>query len=164
MTDFYLDSGERQLLLSSLEKQGTVTDYEITLKNRDGSLIPCSISSKIWPDAQGKPIIIVGSMRDITARKASEAEPERLMTAIEHAAEIIFITNPGGTIEYVNPVFESVTGGRTWEGRIVNKRKDGTLYTEAATISPVHNTAGRIVNYVSVKRDITERRIRGRVD
>lgn len=49
----------------------------------------------------------------------------------------------------------AVTSGRTWEGRLVNKRKDGSLY-EDATISPVRDTSGRIVNYVAVKRDITE--------
>ena len=39
---------------------------------------------------------------------------------------------------------------------MVNKRKDGKLYTEEATISPVCDAAGRIVNYVAVKHDITE--------
>lgn len=42
------------------------------------------------------------------------------------------------------------------EGQIVNRRKDGTLFTESATISPVRGSAGRIVNYVAAKRDITE--------
>ncbi len=53
-------------------------------------------------------------------------------------------------------LWATISGGRTWAGRIVNKRKDGTLYTEEATISPVHDVSGRIVNYVAVKRDITE--------
>ena len=39
---------------------------------------------------------------------------------------------------------------------MVNKRKDGTFWTEESTISPVRNAAGRIANYVGVKRDITE--------
>lgn len=38
---------------------------------------------------------------------------------------------------------------------MVNRRKDGTLYTEESTISPVRDPSGRIVNYVAVKRDIT---------
>ena len=53
-------------------------------------------------------------------------------------------------------LWETISGGRTWAGRMVNKRKDGTLYTEEATISPVRDASGRIVNYVAVKRDITE--------
>jgi two-component system cell cycle sensor histidine kinase/response regulator CckA len=53
-------------------------------------------------------------------------------------------------------LWETISSGRTWEGRMVNKRKDGTLYTEEATISPVLDASGRIVNYAAVKRDITE--------
>jgi signal transduction histidine kinase/CheY-like chemotaxis protein len=49
-----------------------------------------------------------------------------------------------------------LSGGETWQGRIVNRRKDGNTFTEAATISPVFDVSGSIVNYVAVKRDITE--------
>jgi len=54
-------------------------------------------------------------------------------------------------------LWDTITSGKTWAGRIVNKRKDGTLYTEEMTISPVRNISDRIVNYVAVKRDITDR-------
>ncbi len=53
-------------------------------------------------------------------------------------------------------LWDTISCGRTWAGRMVNKRKDGTRYTEEATISPVRDVSGRIVNYVAVKRDITE--------
>ena len=43
----------------------------------------------------------------------------------------------------------------TFHGRMVNKRKDGTLFTEEAAISPVFDAGGRLINYVAVKRDIT---------
>ncbi len=52
--------------------------------------------------------------------------------------------------------WETLSSGRTWTGRMVNKRKDGKLYTEEAKVSPVLDALGRIVNYVAVKRDITE--------
>ena len=42
-----------------------------------------------------------------------------------------------------------------WHGHIINKRKDGTLYEEEATISPVRDASGKTVNYVAVKRDVT---------
>lgn len=58
--------------------------------------------------------------------------------------------------EFYRNLWETISSGKTWEGRIVNKRKDGTLYTEETTISPVRGASGRIVNYVAVKRDITE--------
>ncbi len=67
--DFYSDPEERAALVSQLLKKGVVSDFEITLKNKDGSKIPCSISSKISFDTQGKPEKIIGSIRDITDRK-----------------------------------------------------------------------------------------------
>ncbi|MFO7568849.1 MAG: PAS domain S-box protein, partial [Smithellaceae bacterium] len=53
-------------------------------------------------------------------------------------------------------LWETISGGNTWRGRMINRRKDGTLYTEEATISPVRDPLGRIVNYVAAKRDITD--------
>jgi PAS domain S-box-containing protein len=45
--------------------------------------------------------------------------------------------------------------GRVWCGHLVNKKKDGTLFEEEATISPIRNAAGKITNHVAVKRDVT---------
>ena len=53
-------------------------------------------------------------------------------------------------------LWAAISGGKTWAGRMVNRRKDGTLYTEETTISPVRDASDQIVNYVAVKRDITE--------
>jgi len=53
-------------------------------------------------------------------------------------------------------LWDTISSGKTWAGRMVNKRKDGALYTEETTISPVRDVSGRIVNYVAVNRDITE--------
>jgi PAS domain S-box-containing protein len=47
--------------------------------------------------------------------------------------------------------------GRTWKGRMRNRRKDGTLFTEETTISPVRDDGGAIRHYVAVKNDITAR-------
>jgi two-component system cell cycle sensor histidine kinase/response regulator CckA len=123
-------------------------------------------------------------------RRLAEAERELLKVAIEQASETITITDTAGVIQYVNPMFENVTGysreevigqtssilksgkqesafyenlwstitaGKVWQGRMINKRKGGELYTVSATISPVRDTSGKIVNFVAVKRDITER-------
>lgn len=52
-------------------------------------------------------------------------------------------------------LWTTIMSDQVWEGQFVNKKKDGSLYTEKATISPVHNQAGEIVSYVAVKRDVT---------
>lgn len=74
MYDFYFITSGRQALLALLQERGSVTDYEIILKNRDGSQVPCSISAKIQFDAHGEPLKIIGSMHDITERKQAEQE------------------------------------------------------------------------------------------
>ena len=51
-------------------------------------------------------------------------------------------------------LWATISQGQTWTGRIVNRHKNGLLFTEEATISPVFDN-GAIVNYVAVKRDIT---------
>jgi len=57
---------------------------------------------------------------------------------------------------FYRELWESISGGRTWLGRMVNKRKDDSLYTEDATITPVCDAAGRVVNYVAVTRSISD--------
>ncbi len=57
---------------------------------------------------------------------------------------------------FYREMWETISSGRTWQGRIINRKKDGSHYTESATLSPVLNPAGKIINYVSIKRDITE--------
>ena len=56
---------------------------------------------------------------------------------------------------FYRKLWQTITNGKAWTGQFVNKKKDGTLYREDATISPVRDSSGKIVNYVAVKRDIT---------
>jgi PAS domain S-box-containing protein len=45
--------------------------------------------------------------------------------------------------------------GRIWQGRIVNRRKNGTEFVQEGTITPIRDEAGRVVSYVAVNRDVT---------
>jgi len=56
---------------------------------------------------------------------------------------------------YYKNLWDTISSGQTWTGRLVNKSKNGSLYTEEATISPVLNADGQIINYVAIKRDIS---------
>ena len=57
--------------------------------------------------------------------------------------------------EFYRKMWAVLGHGEVWSGRITNKKKDGTLYDEDASISPVRDAAGKVVNYVAVKRDVT---------
>src|SRR5690606_33096951 len=56
---------------------------------------------------------------------------------------------------FYEQMWATITAGQVWHGRIVNKKKDGTLYTEEVTITPVRDESGGLINYVAVKRDVT---------
>ncbi len=45
--------------------------------------------------------------------------------------------------------------GEVWRGRIVNRRKDTSLFVTAATVSPVRDASGKVTHFVAVQRDIT---------
>ncbi len=56
---------------------------------------------------------------------------------------------------YYQNLWETISSGKEWRGKIHNKRKNGTLYWEQASIAPIFNTRGQITHYVAVKEDIT---------
>jgi hypothetical protein len=58
---------------------------------------------------------------------------------------------------FYQKMWETVLAGRSWHGELVNKRKDGSLYTEEMTITPVTNINGTITHFVAIKQDVTER-------
>lgn len=65
------------------------------------------------------------------------------------------------TPEVYERMWATLTSGHTWRGVLVNRRKDGTLLEEDASISPVRDAHGELVAYVGVKRDLTvERELR----
>jgi PAS domain S-box-containing protein len=55
-------------------------------------------------------------------------------------------------------LWKTIQSGKTWQGEIINRRKDGTLYPEWMTITPVLDSAGGIANYIAIKQDVTQRR------
>ncbi|MDM8525405.1 response regulator [Desulfococcaceae bacterium HSG8] len=59
---------------------------------------------------------------------------------------------------FYKEMWQKLSSGNVWQGELVNKRKDGELYWESATISPIKNREGNITHYVAVKDDITLRK------
>jgi PAS domain S-box-containing protein len=56
---------------------------------------------------------------------------------------------------FYQSLWAALAAGKSWHGLFINRKKGGRLYTEEATISPVFDSSGDIVNYVAVKRDVT---------
>jgi PAS domain S-box-containing protein len=164
----------------------TEKKMDIPVRRKDGSVF--------WADIKSSPVTIagkkymLGNFRDVTERRKAEESLARLGMAVDQSAEIIIITDREGTIQYLNPAFERITGysaaevigknprilqsgkhdasfyremwgallrGEVWEGHFTNRKKDGSLYEEDATISPVRDSSGNIVSFVAVKKDVT---------
>ena len=55
-------------------------------------------------------------------------------------------------------LWQTISAGQTWRGEFHNKKKNGELYWELASISPIMDEHGRVTYYLAVKEDITERK------
>ena len=170
---------------------------ELTLRRSDGTTFPAEVSAASFTDASGSTRTSI-VIRDVSERhrllEALTDTAGRLTlqeATLEAAANAIVITDPNGTIAWVNPAFTKVTGyedhealgrkpsllqsgaqdetfyrdlwstitaGTAWHGAMVNRRKDGSLYTEEQTITPVLGGDGTISHFIAIKQDISERR------
>ncbi|MGD0251550.1 MAG: PAS domain S-box protein [Verrucomicrobiota bacterium] len=57
---------------------------------------------------------------------------------------------------FYRQMWDTLSRGKVWSGRIINKKKNGALYEEETSISSVFDSNGKIANYVAVKRDVTQ--------
>jgi len=81
--DFYKKPQERQKLLGILEKKEQVTDYEICLSDENSQTAYASLNCILIRGKKGQPQKIIGSLRDITARKQVESKLEKYHTNLE---------------------------------------------------------------------------------
>jgi PAS domain S-box-containing protein len=70
--NIYTDPKDRDKFITLIIEKGRVNDYEINLKDKDGSARPFSITTLLIRDHQGIPVRLIGSMRDISERKRAE--------------------------------------------------------------------------------------------
>jgi PAS domain S-box-containing protein len=104
-----------------------------------------SAESVVVTDAQGSIVYVNPAFESTTGYARSEVlgqNPRILKSGIQDAA-------------FYRALWETIGGGKTWHGRLSNKKKDGKVFTEDASISPVRNGQGVITSYVAVKRDIS---------
>ncbi len=89
---------------------GEAVETLIRRRRRDGQGIALRLWSAPVFDGRGKITGLLAIMDDVTLTQAIEEERARLATAVEQAGEAILITDPRGTIVYVNPAFERASG------------------------------------------------------
>jgi PAS domain S-box-containing protein len=204
---------EMALEASGSQAPGRTRTLELEEVRRDGSTIWTETTVAFLRDSTGQASGLIGITRDITERKRAEEEiytlnqeleqrvivrtaelaraHERLRAILDTAGEGVVFTDLHGTIEYINPAMERLTGyqatetigrnpriwksnqtppathrqmwsaltsGEIWQGELINRRKDGTLYDAALTTAPLTNPEGHIVGFVGVQRDISRQK------
>ncbi len=59
---------------------------------------------------------------------------------------------------FYTELWDTLRAGEVWRGEFCNRKKNGELYWESATISPIRNRRGEITNYIAIKKDITAKK------
>lgn len=103
-------SEEWRSIIESELAAGTRNALELRRLKKDGSYVDISLWTSHIHDASGMVVDILCIYADITERRKVEEELRKLSVVIAQSVNIIFITNIKGEIEYVNPMFEQVTG------------------------------------------------------
>jgi PAS domain S-box-containing protein len=124
-----------------------LTDQNLELRKLTRA-VEQSGSTIVITDLEGDIEYVNPAFSRITGYSEQEAigENPRILKSGEHPPEMY------------EEMWKTISGGEVWRGELINKKKDGQLYWEAATISPINDEAGNIVHYLAVKRDITARK------
>ena len=61
--------------------------------------------------------------------------------------------------EFYNTLWTTILSGKTWHGEFLNKKKNGELYWEDATIAPIFDDNKEIVSFIAIKENITEKKL-----
>jgi len=110
MVVFYYDQAVREPLLKELSEKGQIRDFELDVRDIDGSRVPCSLTSRLICDENGQPERIVGSLTDLRHRKKAETQIRQLSTALEQSPVSVIITDTETRIIHVNNTFTRFSG------------------------------------------------------
>src|SRR5690606_20701995 len=141
----------RLSLLASARERDAAT-HEMRKLN---TAIEHSVSSVIITDEHGA-IEYVNPQFTITSGYSPEEVIGRHVSILKSGH-----TPPG----HYAGLWQGLHAGKAWKGDLLNRRKNGELYWEAVSISPICDEAGRIIHFISIQHDISERkRIEARLD
>lgn len=60
--------------------------------------------------------------------------------------------------QFHQEMWDTLSNGKVWRGHLINKKKDGALFDEEVSITPVQDDNGKIINYVALERDVTKQK------
>ena len=136
-----------------LRSMATIED--ITARKRteealklQGAALKAAANAIVITDSQGNIEWTNPAFTQFTGYTAAVAvgQNPRLLKSFDHAQP------------FYRDLWDTILTGKTWHGELSNRRKDGTLYQEEMTITPVRNARGDIAHFIAIKQDITARK------
>ncbi len=112
--------------------------------------LDAAVDAVVITNASGRIEWVNPAFSRLTGYSAAEAvgrNPRDLLKSGKHSRE------------FYAELWATILSGKPWHGEVVNRRKNGTEYTEEQTITPIVDAAGTITHFVAIKRDVTERRV-----
>jgi len=110
----YVDPEDRIQFMAMMEEQESIEGYRLEIYRKDGSRIWVSINARAVRDANGRILYYEGTNEDVTEQKLLEdmvlENERRYRYLVENSSDIIYTTDLQGTLTYVNPAMERVTG------------------------------------------------------
>jgi PAS domain S-box-containing protein len=120
-------------------------EEELRLKS---AALEAAANAIVMTDAEGRIIWVNRAFTQLTGYEAAEVlgrNPRVLKSGVQDDA-------------VYEQLWKTIGAGNVWQGEIVNRHKDGHLYTEEMTITPVASRLGEITHYIAIKQDVTVRR------
>ncbi len=112
--DFYADPADRDRFVSEVFKNGSVTNYFVTLRRHDGTLVPVSTNSHVYYGADGNPAGIEGTFRDISEQIATHERIRRneaiLSAVINESPVPLFVIDSNHRVIHWNKALEKYSG------------------------------------------------------
>ncbi len=129
-------------LINQLTQHKTIEDS----KNLLSKAVEVASESIIMTDAGGKIVYVNPAFERVTGYSASETigkNPKILNSGKQNRA-------------FYDQMWETLRGGGVFRSRFINRKKDGSLFEEEATITPIKDENGNVMNYIAVKYDVTQ--------
>jgi PAS domain S-box-containing protein len=111
--------------------------------------LEATVAGVALTDRQGRILWVNPAFSNLTGYSRDEVRGQnpRVLKSGEHDAE------------FYQELWRTILSGRSWNGEMLNRRKDGTLYYEEMTITPVRAGSDDITHFVAIKEDITPRKL-----
>ncbi|HEY4643070.1 MAG TPA: PAS domain S-box protein [Thermoanaerobaculia bacterium] len=135
-------------LVAKLEKKNIELSNAMSLLTLQTTALETAADAMLITDVAGKILWVNPAFTAATGYTAEEAigqTPRILNSGLQDKA-------------FYRAFWETILGGHTFRGEFINRRKDGTIYYDEHTVTPVRDADGAVTHFVGVMHDITERR------